>query len=192
MSQVLWLLAIQGALGGLDTLYYHEWRARLPARGPSAGLELKLHAARDLIYAIIFGTLPGFAWQGLWTLMLAALLLAEIVITLADFIIEDRVRQPLGGVYHGERAMHAVMGIIYGAMLARLIPVMVRWWAAPTALAAQAPDVPLPLRWTLYAMALGVFLSGVRDLYAAKGLPHGGWPWRISKQTERLDYDRTT
>lgn len=26
-------------------------------------------------------------------------------------------------------------------------------------------------------MAAGVFLSGVRDLYAALGMPHGAWPW---------------
>ena len=29
MNRVLWLLVLQGVLGGLDTLYYHEWRARL-------------------------------------------------------------------------------------------------------------------------------------------------------------------
>jgi hypothetical protein len=180
----LWLLAIQGALGGLDTVYYHEWRARLPARGPSAHIELKLHAARDFIYAIIFGTLPWLAWQGYWAAVLAVLMLAEIIITLSDFIVEDHVRQPLGGVYHGERAMHAIMGIIYGAALAYFIPVLTDWWSLPTALAAQAPIVPEPLRWTLYAMALGVFLSGVRDLCAALGLPHSNWPWRVSNRTE--------
>ena len=34
MTTALWLLAIQGAMGAFDTLYYHEWRARLPAAGP--------------------------------------------------------------------------------------------------------------------------------------------------------------
>ena len=27
MTWALWLLMIQGILGALDTLYYHEWRA---------------------------------------------------------------------------------------------------------------------------------------------------------------------
>ena len=54
----LWLLAIQGAIGAFDTLYYHEWRARLPARGSIAAPELRLHAARDFLYTVIFGTLP--------------------------------------------------------------------------------------------------------------------------------------
>jgi hypothetical protein len=33
------------------------------------------------------------------------------------------------------------------------------------------------LDWALLVMAQGVFLSGARDLYAALGLPGGGWPW---------------
>jgi hypothetical protein len=36
MTTALWLMAIQGAIGAFDTLYYHEWRARLPARGRQA------------------------------------------------------------------------------------------------------------------------------------------------------------
>ena len=27
-------------------------------------------------------------------------------------------------------------------------------------------------------MAAGVFLSGLRDLYAALELPYGSWPWK--------------
>src|SRR5258706_422665 len=52
MIVALWLLAIQGAIGAFDTVYYHEWRARLPARGKQAASELKLHAARDFFYAV--------------------------------------------------------------------------------------------------------------------------------------------
>jgi hypothetical protein len=49
------------------------------------------------------------------------------VITLWDFIEEDRVRR----LPAGERAMHAVMGIVYGAFLANLVPEIVRWSAGP-------------------------------------------------------------
>jgi hypothetical protein len=59
MIVALWLLAIQGAIGAFDTLYYHEWRARLPALGPQSASELKLHAAPDFLYAVLFGTLHG-------------------------------------------------------------------------------------------------------------------------------------
>ena len=109
MTWALWLLMIQGILGALDTLYYHEWRVRLVAYSPMTSAELLLHAARDCIYAIIMSTLPWLAWQGGWALVLAALLAAEIIFTLTDFVVEDAVRRTLGGVYPGERVMHAVM-----------------------------------------------------------------------------------
>jgi hypothetical protein len=178
MTMVLWLLAVQGAIGAFDTLYYHEWRARLPARGSQTVPELKLHALRDFLYAVLFGTLPWLAWFGLWVLALAAVLLAEIVLTLTDFVVEIRVRKPLGDVYAGERITHAVMGILYGAMVANLLPLLLDWWSQPTGL-VPAPAVPEALRWSLAVMAVGVFLSGLRDLYAALGLPNGGWPWSI-------------
>ena len=177
MKVALWLLAIQGVIGAFDTIYYHEWRARLPARGRQAAPELKLHAARDFLYAILFATLPCAAWQGSWTIALAAVIVAEIVLTLTDFVVEIGVRKQLGDVYAGERVTHAVMGILYGAMVANMIPSIVRWWALPTALVIAPPGIPTPLTWILVMMAGGVFASGVRDLYAALELPHGGWPW---------------
>ena len=177
MTTALWLLAAQGVIGAFDTLYYHEWRARLPARGREAAAELRIHAARDVLYAVLFATLPWIAWQGWWALALAAVLAAEIALTLTDFVIEIGVRKPLGDVYAGERVTHAVMGILYGAMLAWLIPVLADWWSQPTALVAGPRDVPDLLRWTMAVMAVGVFLSGARDLYAASGRRGGSWPW---------------
>jgi len=179
MTVALWLLAIQGAIGAFDTLYYHEWRARLPARGPHAAPELKLHAARDFLYAVLFSTLPWMAWQGAWLPVLVAVLVAEIVLTLADFVVEITVRKPIGDVYAGERVTHAVMGILYGAVVANLIPVLLTWRSLPTALVLAPPAIPELLRWGLLVMAAGVFLSGARDLYAALGLPHGNWPWAV-------------
>jgi hypothetical protein len=177
MIVALWLLVIQGVIGAFDTIYYHEWRARLPARGRLAAAELKLHAARDFFYAVLFATLPWIAWQGNWVLVLTAVFIAEIALTLTDFVVEIAVRKQLGDVYAGERITHAVMGILYGAMIANLIPVMARWRALPSALAVESVIIPGLLRWSLFAMAAGVFLSGLRDLYAAFGLPHGSWPW---------------
>ncbi|HEU4370300.1 MAG TPA: hypothetical protein VFV05_18920 [Methylomirabilota bacterium] len=177
MATALWLLAIQGAIGAFDTLYYHEWRARLPARPEITRAELRLHAARDVLYAAIFGTLPWLAWHGVWAAALAAILTAEIVLTMADFVVEIDVRRSLGDVYAGERVTHAVMGILYGAALAMLLPALATWWQRPTALHLAPADAPEPLRWLLLVMAAGVFLSGARDLYAAGGLRHGAWPW---------------
>jgi hypothetical protein len=178
MTPALWLLAIQGIIGAFDTLYYHEWRARLPARGAQSASELKLHAARDFFYAVLFGTLPWLAWHGRWVLVLIGVLVAEIIMTLTDFVAEIAARKALGDVYAGERITHAVMGILYGAMIATLIPVLIRWWALPSALAIVSPEVPDFVRWGLAIMTLGVSASGLRDLYAAYELPHAGWPWQ--------------
>lgn len=183
MATALWLLAIQGLIGAFDTFYYHEWRARLPARGQAAASELKLHAARDFLYAVLFGTLPWLAWQGFWVLMLVAVVVAEIVLTLWDFIVEIAVRKSLGDVYAGERVTHAIMGILYGAMLTNLIPTLLKWWSLPSGLVISLPAIPELLRWSLLAMAAGVFISGMRDLYAAFELPYGGWPWASVKQS---------
>ena len=46
MTTALQVLLLLGALGALDTLYYHEWRLRLPET-KSARRELRLHASRD-------------------------------------------------------------------------------------------------------------------------------------------------
>src|SRR5262250_3512304 len=129
MTAALWLLAVQGIIGAFDTLYYHECRARLAAGGSGTAPELKLHAARDFLYAALFGALPWLEWQGLWAVVLAAILLTEILLTLADFVVEIRVRKPLGDVYGGERITHAVMGILYGAMVANLLPGLWHAWS---------------------------------------------------------------
>jgi hypothetical protein len=91
---------------------------------------------------------------------LCALLLAEIGITIWDFIEEDRIRRLPGG----ERAMHAVMGIVYGAFLAYLVPEVLRWSDEPTGFGRSYHGFPA---WVLSLLALGVLLSGIRDLTAS-------------------------
>jgi hypothetical protein len=82
-------------------------------------------------------------------------------------VVEDRVRKPLGGVYSGERVTHALMGIIYGGFLAFLVPHLAIWWREPTGLILAPVGVPGLVRAAMAAMAIGVLLSGVRDLVAA-------------------------
>lgn len=176
MITALYLFAAQGVLGAFDTLYYHEWRARLPGGMPGTAPELKLHGARDLVYAVLFGALPFFRFEGRAAWAIAALLLTEIGITLRDFMIEDGVRRPLGGVYPGERATHAVMGIIYGAALANLVPELLAGAERATALVPW--EAPAPLRLAMPLMAAGVLVSGLRDLGAVYGPAWIAYPWR--------------
>lgn len=170
MTIALWCFFTQALLGAFDTLYYHEWRARLAARGPSVRAELDLHGARSVIYAVLFGTLPWLEWRGVLGWVLYALVMAEIVITLADFVVEDTVRKPLGGVFAGERVTHAIMAIIYGAALVHLVPEVWAWTSRPAGFAAYDPGIPMWLRITLTLMGAGVLGSGIRDLLAARGV----------------------
>ena len=71
------------------------------------------------------------------------------------------------------------MGILYGAMAANLLPTLVSWHGLPTGWQASTADASAALRAMLILMGLGVAVSGVRDLYAAYGLPNGGWPWSV-------------
>jgi len=177
MRTALYLLGFQGLVGAFDTLFYHEWKARLPARGRRAAPELILHAARDFFYGVMFCTLPWLAWKGTWTIVLLGVIGAEIILTLWDFVVEIAVRRDLGDVYAGERVTHAIMGIMYGAMLATLVPTLSAWFGSPTGLVVEPAAIPEWMRLILSGMGAGVVVSGLRDLYAALGRPGGGWPW---------------
>jgi hypothetical protein len=96
--------------------------------------------------------------------VLGAILLLEIVITLWDFIEEDKVRK----LPPGERAMHAIMGIVYGAFLAYLLPEMARWATLPLGFGKAYHGFPA---WVLSVVAAGVLLSGIRDLAASLRRP---------------------
>lgn len=166
MLTALWLLLSQGALGAFDTLYYHEYKLRLPAQ-PHARHELQLHAFRDFAYALLFGTIGWLTWNGLFAWLFLLLLLTEIAITLADFLEEDRIRK----LPPGERVMHAVMGIVYGLFLAYLLPNVFRWMHQPTGFGRTHYGL---LSWGLTLMAGGVLVSGVRDYLSAQR--RAEWP----------------
>ena len=87
----LQLMAAQGALGAFDTLYHHEGTEALPRRG-TAGRELAIHATRSSIYCALFIGLSSWAWHGAWAWVLLAVFGVEIVLTLWDFVVEDRSR----------------------------------------------------------------------------------------------------
>jgi phosphatidylglycerophosphate synthase len=159
MRVAIWLLLVQASLGAFDTLYYHEYRLKL-AHGLHTRIELRLHAARDFAYAVIIGSLGFVTWHGVFAWILLVLLLVEICITLWDFIEEDKIRR----LPPGERAMHATMGIVYGAFLAFLLPEMIGWSALPTGFGSSYHGFPA---WLLLTLATGVFISGIRDLIAS-------------------------
>ena len=159
MKIVLWLLLAQCALGAYDSIWHHELTERLPARR-SARREVLLHALRELLYAVIFIGLAWREFRGYWAAVLAALLLAEIIITLADFLEEDRTRR----LPRLERVLHTVMAVNYGAWLAVFCPLLYGWWRQPGALAPVSYGLP---SMALTFAAVGVLALGLRNLIAA-------------------------
>ena len=113
MTAVLILATIQAVIGAFDLVFHHEGTERLTWK-PSARRELWLHAIRNGLYAVVFLVLAWFEACGLWALLLAIVLLAEVMITLADFVVEDRTRL----LPESERVIHTVLAVSYGAFLA--------------------------------------------------------------------------
>jgi uncharacterized protein (TIGR01777 family) len=177
MNPIFLLLSVQAALGAFDNLWHHELEARLPQR-TSARYELSLHAAREAIYGVVFFGLAWFEWRGAFAAVLAALLLVELGITLADFLEEDRTRR----LPPFERVLHTVLTISYGLFLGLMAPVLWAWVQQPTAM-ALAPHGWVS--WLFTAYAAGVWAWSVRNTLAAIQLYRTASPAQASARHAR-------
>ena len=163
LDAALLILIVHGALGAFDTLYCHEWRARLP-RQPWAGPELGLHALRSLLYAAIFVSLAWFEWHGTFAWLLFALFAIEYVVTLVDTVVEDRTRR----LSRAERLVHMILGSTTGAYFALVAyHASAQWITAPTGLQFTSHGV-VSLILTIYATC--VVISALRDAWASRRL----------------------
>jgi uncharacterized protein (TIGR01777 family) len=162
MNTLFTILTAQALMGAFDNLWHHEWQARLPQR-PSARFELALHAAREGIYAIVFIGLAWWHWQGLFAVLLAVLLAAEVVITLTDFLEEDRSRQ----LPPFERLLHTLLTISYGGFLAVMAPLLWDWGHQPTRLQPVWHGA-----WSLLLTAYGIGVGtwSLRNVLAVRRL----------------------
>jgi uncharacterized protein (TIGR01777 family) len=158
----LQLMAVQGLLGAFDTIYHHELTEALPQQ-PGARKELAIHAIRALFYSVLFIGLACFAWHGWWAVALLAVFGVEIVLTLWDFVTEDRTRL----LPATERVTHTVLAMNGGAFIALLALNTPAWFAQPTALVWQTHGW---LSVFLAVCGIGVGLSGVRDALASRAL----------------------
>jgi uncharacterized protein len=165
MTSWLWAaLFCQMAMGAFDTIYHHEGTERLAWRPDQAG-ELRLHGVRNLAYAVMFGTLGWFEPRGFWAIALMALMGGELLITLWDFVEEDRTRK----LPATERVTHTLLTLNYGVVLALLLPWLIGLSAAPADLVFVDNGI---LGWLCAVAAIGVIISGLRDLAAAGRCPH--------------------
>lgn len=162
MTLFLSVLTVQALLGALDNLLHHELTEKLPAH-VSARKELALHGARELIYALLFVVVAWIAPLGLWAWALVALLVIEIIITLADFLEEDRTR----ALPPFERVLHTILAVNFGFVLALAAPLWTVWAQQPTQLAFEPRG---PFSWFFTLCALGVGAWGVRNVIASIAL----------------------
>ena len=162
-SLLLWILiGIQIAMGAFDTFYHHEMTERLAWR-PSQRHELQLHGVRNVLYALLFLTLGWLEVHGIWAIVVIVVLIAEVIITLMDFVEEDLSRK----LPASERINHTLLALNYGAILVLLVPILIEW-------AGRSSEVQWASYgyWSILAAvsAAGVALFGLRDLAAAKRL----------------------
>ena len=154
------LLALQGVMAALDTLVNHEFLEALPHRR-AARAEVALHAAREAVYAALFLGFAWLAWQGAFAAVIGVLLVLQVAITLTDELLENRIRV----LPRNERALHVLLTLNLGAIIALLVPTLLDWGANPTEL---APAHHGWLSWALTVLALTSAASSVRDAVAAR------------------------
>jgi hypothetical protein len=156
------LLAVHGAMGAVDTLLNHELIERLPYRKSARG-EIGLHAIREAIYGTLFIGLAWFEWHGAAAGIIAALLVAELIVTACDEFIENRTRV----LPPNERILHVFLTLNLGLVIAVLVPLLVDWGSPPTQLEAHQYGI---LSWILSCFGAASFLWSVRDLVAWRRL----------------------
>ena len=155
-------LLLHGLLGGVDVILNHEWLVRLPSR-PGAAAEQRLHSAREVIFGLLFPSLGLFSWHGWLAWWPVALLLAEILVSLRDTVVEgDTRRLPVP-----ERILHVLLFINLGVIATLLLQALPGWLALPAAMQALPPGEPG--QW-LAAMGAISLAWSVRDGLSARRL----------------------
>jgi uncharacterized protein len=162
MLWVFTVISIQAVLGAIDNLWHHEITERLASRRSAAG-ELSLHAAREFTYSFVFVALAWSQWRGYWAAFFVAVLILEIVITLADFIVEDRTRR----LPAFERVLHTILAMCFGVALAVLAPVLAEWWRMPSDVVLVSHGA---FSWLFTVFGAGVFAWSVRNALAVLAL----------------------
>jgi uncharacterized protein len=156
------LLVLQGVLGAIDTIVNHELLEALPQRR-AARSEVGLHAVREAIYAALFLGFAWFAWLGAFAVVIAALLIAEVAVTVSDELVENRIRV----LPQNERALHIFLTLNFGAIIALFVPALLDWGANPTQL---APAHHGWMSWALSLLGIASAAWSIRDLLAFRRL----------------------
>jgi uncharacterized protein (TIGR01777 family) len=158
MTPLFTLMVAQALLGAFDNLWHHEITERLPHKR-AAARELALHAEREFLYAFLFFAFAWYEWHGAWAALIATVFALEVVITLADFIVEDQTRH----LPKLERILHTILAMNVGAVLLVLAPILYDWWSAPTAVRPVAHGA---ISWVFTIISVGVLAWSIRNALA--------------------------
>jgi uncharacterized protein (TIGR01777 family) len=163
MSDALWILiCFQIVMGAADTLIHHELLEHLAWR-KSQARELRLHGVRNLVYCGVFLAFGFTEFYGVLAGVALAALYGELLVTLKDFVEEDRTRK----LPPSERVLHTLLALNYGAILMGITPLLAARTLEPTAL-----EFALHGFWTIPCLlaGAGTLIFGLRDLGAAARL----------------------
>lgn len=168
MNTLLILLTFQGLLGGFDTLYHHELKERLPWK-KSASQELRIHSIRNGFYFTIFISVAWLHWHGWLAWVFFAILIVEVILTLWDFVVEDRTRT----LPASERITHTLLAVNYGCILAFFVPLIFNWSQQTFGLALVNYGVG---SWIMTFYAFAVALWAVRDWISSQNNQNASRP----------------
>jgi hypothetical protein len=155
MPPFVYALLAHGVLGAVDIVLNHELIARLPTQ-PGAAREQRLHCARELLFTAIFAALAWWQWHGALVWCIAALFIAEILVSSYDAVVEGatRVLPPT------ERVLHVLLFVNLGVVMTLLGQTLATWHQLPARLVSTDYGWA---SWVLSAMSVGSLCWAVRD-----------------------------
>lgn len=155
MEPFLFALIAQGLIGGADVIVNHKVIAQVPARD-NAGPEEVLHSARECIFGTLFFALAWFEWHGVAVLFIAGLLLAEVVVSTVDTVLEFDTRLlPVT-----ERVAHVFLFVNLGILVTLVGQALLAWGDRPSAIVGVDYGA---VSWLLSGLAVLALGWSVRD-----------------------------
>ena len=155
MEPFVLALIAHGLIGGADVVFNHELIARIPAQRNS-GPEEYLHSARELIFAALFFALAWYAWHGVAVWFIAALLLAELVVSTIDMVLEIDTRVlPVT-----ERIAHVLLFVNFGIVVTLVGQALLAWSRLPSGIMPVSHGAA---SWVLSALAVLALGWSIRD-----------------------------
>ena len=162
MAPIFAVVLLQALMGGFDNIYHHEVTERLPWK-ITAHREQVIHCVRGGLYTVVFLSLAGIQPQGIYATGLMGILVIEALLTLYDFVTEDRTRK----LPATERVTHTLLTLNYGVFLTLFYPILSSWAQQPNGIELVNYGIFSALN---YFVAAGVCGWAFRDHFAAARL----------------------